>query len=83
MYLQKHSKPSEENNTNNQDHKRELDFPFKCDEYDYRSSTIKGLHIHTKKKTYNRGPVGWCEDNDFKKDIGVETEDSLLIFLQG
>ena len=52
------------------------------DECDYRSLTIKGLHIHTgKQKTMAQ--LDGAEDNHFKENIGALTEDSLIIFLQG
>ena len=44
---------------------------------------MKGLNIHVGKQHKIGDHLDGADDNDFNEDKGVQTEDPLLIFLQG
>lgn len=61
----------------------DVELPFKCDDCDFEGISIKGLRIHKGKQHKIGAQIDGIEDEDLKEDVGLQTDDSHLIILQG
>ena len=59
------------------------DILFKCEECDYTTTSKQGLQVHMGKQHKTIEQIDGIDDTGLKEDSGVQTDDSLSLFLFG